>query len=117
METGNITKPRKAPAPTVATLATASTVNTHFDNNQPNSVRRASSALDMKWSSLHRILQTNKWQSYKMQIIQKLSENDKRVNKNFADTEMEISRILTNENYLSFLTFSDKAHFHLPGVP
>ena len=37
VETGNITKSRKAPAPTVATLATASTFETHFNNNQHDS--------------------------------------------------------------------------------
>ena len=80
---------------------------------QHASVRRVSVELDMKWLSLQRILQANKWHSYIMQIIQILSENDKSVRKSFA--EMEILHIRTNENHLSFLTFSDEAHFHLDG--
>ena len=44
---------------TVATLATAHMFKTHFDNNQHDSVSRASLALDMKRSSLHRILQSS----------------------------------------------------------
>ena len=90
LETGNITKHRKAPAPTVATHATALTVKTHYDNNQHDSVRH-----------------------FDLQIIQKLSENDESVRKSFV--EMVISRIRTNKNRLSFLPFSEEAHFHLYG--
>lgn len=113
MNTGNSTTPRKAPAPTVTTPQAATAIDKHFEDYPNESIRRASLALDIKQTSIQRMLKTNKWKPYKMHIVQKLSDNDAMLRKSFA--EMELSRIQTNPNHLSSLTFSDEAHFHLDG--
>ena len=113
LETGSTTTPRKPPQPTVLTTQTIETVEDHFGSHPHDSVRRASLFLDIKKTTLHRALKTSKFHPYKVQNVQMLKQNDKQLRLHFAQDQIE--RISSHPDYLSFVTFSDEAHFHLDG--
>ena len=60
VNTGNSTTPRKAPTPTVCTPEAAAAISEHFEEIQHCSIRRASLALEMKKSSVQKIVWTIK---------------------------------------------------------
>ena len=113
VKAGKCTTLRKAPPPTVFTLEAAAAIKEHFEENQYCSIRRASLALEMKKSSVQKILKSNNWYPYKINIVQKLNEHDRILRKAFA--EADLCRIQSDPSHLSYLTFSDEGHFHLDG--
>ena len=64
-------------------------------------------------SSIQKILKSNNWYPYKINIVQKLNEHDRILRKAFA--EADLCRIQSDPSHLSYLTFSDEGHFHLDG--
>ena len=110
---GSCITPRKAPPATVATPQVAAVITRHFEENQHDSIRKASLVLNMKTTSVHKVLHKEKFHPYKQQILQKLKESDRALRKNFA--QAELCRIQTDSSHLSSMVFSDEAHFHLDG--
>ena len=87
LKTGSSTTPRKAPPPTVLTPVAVERISDYFEVNEYCSIRRASLALEMKKSSVQKVLKLNDWYPYKIQIVQKLNENDRILRKAFAEVE------------------------------
>ena len=57
-------------------------VEQHFEEDPHTSIRRAAHVLDMSRSTVQRILHGLKWHPYKVQIVQRLYEEDFRTVRN-----------------------------------
>ena len=89
---GSCIIPRKAPPTTVATPQVAAVITRHFEENQHDSIRRASLFLNIQTKSVHKVLQKEKKYPYKQQILQKFKESYGALRKNFALAELCIFR-------------------------
>jgi hypothetical protein len=70
-----------------------------FQQNPRKSVRKASQELHIPRSTVHRILKTElKFIAYKLQVVQKLEQNDFHLRNEFANEVLD--RLEVNENYL-----------------
>ena len=67
----------------------------------------------MSRSTIQRILHGLEWHPYKVQIVQRLYEEDFKNRLEFA--QEELMRIHADPTHLAELTWSDEAHFHLDG--
>lgn len=85
----------------------------HFEEDPNTSTRRASNALQVSRRTIQRILHDYGWHPYKVQVVQRLHEEDLENRMEFA--EQELQRIQANPSHLVELTWSDEAHFHLDG--
>jgi transposase len=88
-------------------------VQQSFVNDPKKSTRSAARELNIKHSTVHKILKSLKFRSYKLQILQKITPNDWILRKEFAVTVLD--RLAEDENYLRRIFFSDEATFHLSG--
>ena len=78
------------------------------------STRKLSQALDIKRTSLMRILKGDlKLYPYKIQVCQKLKQEDKAKRIEFCDKFLRL--IQEDETFIEKLIMSDEAHFHLIG--
>lgn len=84
-----------------------------FNNDVHASTRRTALALDMSRTTVWRILKHLKFHPYKVQIVQKLYNEDLASRLDFAATELD--RIRLDPTHLVRILFSDEAHFHLDG--
>ena len=85
-----------------------------FANNPHRSLRNVSRSMGISHESVRRILANERWHPYKMIIVQKLFDSDNGFHLQFAESELK--RQSKSSSHLEFLTFSDKAHFHLDGL-
>ena len=113
MESGSCITPRKAPPTTVATPQAAAVISRHFQRNQHDSIRRAFPFLNIKKTSLYKVIKTEKFHPYKIQVLQQLNQNDRTLRKSFA--QEELYRIRHDSSHLSSMVFSDEAHFQFEG--
>lgn len=104
---------RQGPVPSVSTEETIRRVSDSVLENPRMSLRARSAALGIARSTLHDIMKKKlKFHPYKIQITQKLHENDYQARLTYAE------RMLTTfstETRLQNVFFSDEAHFHLGG--
>lgn len=111
--TGNIMN-KKLPGPTrtVTTPENTERVRAAVIDSPGRSVRKQAQALQMKRTSLRRIIKRElHFHPYKLAIVQQLQPNDYRQRSSFA-LEM-LSLFEVNEDMV--LLMSDEAHFHLNG--
>lgn len=113
LSTGSIQGSVRKREKTISTPENVSRVVEHFHEDPHSSIRRASSSLSLSLSSVQRILKTARWHPYKVQVLQKLHEEDLANRVEFAHDELD--RISGDPNHLKFLIFSDEANFHLDG--
>ncbi len=106
----NVTRKRRR---TSRTEEDITQVERHFEEDPHASTRRAALALNMSKTTIHRILKNLKWHPYKVQVVQKLFDEDKANRLEFARDEL--ARIEADPMHLTLMCFSDEAHFHLDG--
>jgi hypothetical protein len=75
---------------------------------------RSSNQFGLSVGTVYKILKYSKFRPYKLQTVQQLFEEDYVARLAFAHAEL--NRIRDNPEHLSFLVFSDEAHFHLNGA-
>lgn len=93
---------------------TVDAVRHAFRQNPRKSVRKASRELQIPRSTVHKILKKElKFFAYKLQVVQKLEQNDFPLRTEFANNVLD--RLELNENYLKRICFSDEATFHVCG--
>jgi hypothetical protein len=93
---------------------TVDAVRHAFRQNPRKSVRKASRELQIPRSTVHKILKKElKFFAYKLQVVQKLEQNDFPLRTEFANKVLD--RLELNENYLKRICFSDEATFHVCG--
>lgn len=93
---------------------TVDAVRHAFLQNPRKSVRKASRELQIPRSTVHKILKKElKFLAYKLQVVQKLEQNDFPLRTEFANKVLD--RLELNENYLKRICFSDEATFHVCG--
>ena len=114
MENGSVLDSKRSRTHTVRTEESVAAVQQHFTNNPHSSTRRAAIDLTISRTSIQRVLKDLKWYPYKVQVMQKLHEEDLMKRLEFARNEL--TRIEERPSHLTLLTFSDEAHFHLDGV-
>ena len=85
----------------------------YFQEDPNTSTRRASNTLQMSHRTIQRILHDKCWYPYKVQVVQRLHEEDKENCMEFAQLELE--RIRGNPGQLEEFTWSGEAHFNLDG--
>lgn len=88
-------------------------VEEFFTENPTTSIRRASQALGIPRSSLHRIQRKLKLHPYKIQVFQELSDFDMERRLTFAMKMIDM--ILDSTIKTKRIWFSDEAHFWLTG--
>lgn len=113
METGSVQNVKRKRSRSAHSAENSDRVEEHFSENPNSSTRRAVNALGISRRTIQRILKDLKWHPYKIQIVQKITDEDKENRLEFAQDEIE--RISINPNHLPNLLFSDEAHFHLDG--
>lgn len=107
-------KPRMGRPSSARTIESIDSVSDHFNVDPTTSQRRASVALDLSKSTIHRILRQNlQMRPFKIRVLQELSEED------FADRltfcEDMLQRLTIDGTFLNRIMFSDEAHFYLSG--
>jgi hypothetical protein len=84
-----------------------------FTRSPSKSIRRAEAELNVSRSSIQRVLIQEKFFPYKIQLLQKLNEDDPDRRLEFC--EWFLSRYEVDERVLSLIIFSDEAIFQLDG--
>ena len=83
--------------------------------SKPNiSIRRLSVLFSISQTSIHRMLHDFKLHPYKLQMVQKLHENDRHLRMTFCHEE--IARMANDPHHIGNLLHSDEANFHLSGA-
>jgi len=113
-ERGDVRDTKKQRTSTVRTEENVERVLGHFSDNPHTSERRASNTLHLSRSTIKRILKDLKWHPYKVQIVQKLYEEDYASRLFFAQNEL--NRLDNDDARLFRLAFSDEANFHMDGM-
>ena len=113
LTTGSVVAVKRAKSSTARTEENGCRVRQHFADHPTTSIRRAASSLNMGHSTIQRILHDYRWHPYKVQVVQKLHEDDHENRLQFA--HQELARIDADPMHLAELTWSDEAHFHLVG--
>lgn len=113
LTTGSVVTVKRRRSSSARTEENDSRVIEHFEDHPNTSIRRAASSLDMSRSTVQRILHDHHWHPYKVQVVQKLYEEDRENRLQFA--QEELARIDADPMHLAELTWSDEAHFHLDG--
>ena len=109
--TGDIKSPRSRSSRSVENIAI---VRDSVIASPKKSVRRRSQQMDIKKSSVHRILTKDlHMNAYKIQLTQELKPNDHSERRNFAEWVLGMQQV--DENFVSNLMFSDEAHLDLMG--
>lgn len=89
-------------------------IHQSFLNNPRQSTRSAARELNIKHSTLHKVLKrVLHFRSYKLQIVQKITRQDWARRREFAVTMLD--RLETDNNFLNRIFFSDEATFHVSG--
>lgn len=91
----------------------ADEVRDFFSNDPESSIRRASKALVVPLSSIHKILHSSKFKAYKIQVLHELRHDDYAARSNFAHDML--SRLESDSDFLSKIVFTDEATFHISG--
>lgn len=108
-----INRPLPGPSTTAATPERVIQVRQEILRNPRKSVRKIAASTGIKKSTVHMILRKKlKLHPYKMQIVQKLDENDYVLRERYARTALERFR---TPRTLGNVLFSDEAHFHIEG--
>lgn len=103
----------QGPVPSVSTEENMQRVSDSIMQNPRMSLRARSSALGIARSTLHEIIKKKlKFHPYKIQIIQKLNENDYQTRLTYAERMLAT---FSTDTRLRNIFFSDEAHFHLGG--
>lgn len=113
-ETGSVNNRKRRFEFTIRTPQTIQNVIQTVQANPHSSLRRLSLQTGVSVTSVYRILQSQKFHPYKLQIVQQLLPGDL-----VARTEFSQAQILMhaqNQNFYDFLVFSDESHFHLNGA-
>lgn len=113
LETGSVLDSTRKKESTKRTEAAAVLVREHFEEDCHTSQRRAANALNMSRTTIQRILKDLKFHPYKVQVVQRLYDEDMANRLDFADQELR--RIAQDPTHLVRMMFSDEAHFHLDG--
>jgi len=113
-ETGSVKdKKRGGNIKTVANEETNTMVLAHFVASPQSSLRRTSNEIGVSKSAIHRILQQSKWHPYKIQLLQKLNEDDPDRRSEFCYRALEMYH---NDNeFPNTILFTDEANFYLNG--
>lgn len=113
-ENGNVLNRLHNRQATISTQENTNRVSDIISENPRISIPRIASTLEIGKSSAYKIVRKIlKLHPYKIQIVQKLYENDKFNRTNFA---INFLHYLDHENYiLNNIWFSDEAHFYLTG--
>lgn len=112
--TSNLNKANSGRPSTSSTPDNVARVEEFYAENPSVSIRRASQALDIGRSSLHRILKTKlKLYPYKIQVFQELTDYDMERRLEFARRMIDL--ILEKSIKTKRIWFSDEAHFWLTG--
>ena len=113
MTTGSVQDVKRKRSLSSRTDENVQRVAQHFEADPHASTRRAALALAISRRTIQRILQDLRWHPYKVQVVQRLHEEDKENRLQFA--QQELARINADPMHLAELTWSDEAHFHLDG--
>lgn len=113
-ETGTVNnRPRTGRPRTVTTDAKSLDVLQTFVEDPHSSIRKAIVQHDISFSSVQKILKTNKFHPYKLHLVQELSEDDFDRRVEYCDTVMQ--KLDIDENFSNSIVFSDEATFMLNG--
>jgi len=114
-ETGSALKKKPLGAKrTQRTPQNIEAVRTSFEKSPRRSVRKQAAALDLRRTTVCRILHNDlNFQPYKIQIVQELKPTDYMARLEFCKKMME--KINGNPNFIDSLLMSDEAHFHING--
>lgn len=82
-------------------------------NSPTKSLRRASQEFGVSKSTIHDILQQQKWHPYKLQLVQKLTEDDPDRREEMCD--WFIQQCEADDLFLRNILFSDEALFYVNG--
>ena len=113
-ETGSVAdKPRSGRPKTATDEATTVAVLASFSKSPQRSTRRLSKESGVSRTSIRRILSSNKWHPYKIQLHQHLTEDDPDRRVQFA--EWATAELATNPDLPLLVLFSDEANFYVNG--
>lgn len=105
-----INQPRPGPSRTSRTEEIINEVAASVRRNSRLLIRKRAAAFNVTKSTVERVLKRDlKFHPYKIQIVQKINENDHNLSKSFCQTIIERFRTLNT------VFRSDEAHFHLNG--
>ena len=84
-----------------------------FSVSPAKSLRQTSEENEIFKSIIHRVLQANKWHPYKIQLLQKLNEDDPDKKLGFCDWALQ--EYHANRLFPLTILFSDEANFYING--
>jgi transposase len=84
-----------------------------FSVSPTKSLRRTSEEIGISKSVIHRVLQANKWHPYKIQLLQKLNEDDPDRRLEFCDWALQ--QYHADRLFPFTILFSDEANFYING--
>jgi len=114
-ETGSALKKKPPGAQrTQRTPENIEAVRTSFEKSPRRSVRKQAAALDLRRTTVRRILHNDlNFQPYKIQIVQELKPTDYMARLEFCEKMME--KMNGDPTFIDSLLMSDEAHFHING--
>jgi hypothetical protein len=114
LETGSVLR-RKGSSNRAVAPDRVEAIQEAFQCSLRKSIRRASHDLHIPWFTVHDVVhKILRLRAYKIQLVQKLRENDKPVCHTFA---LEMSSWLDGDNeFMKHIFFSDEATFHMSGT-
>jgi hypothetical protein len=111
-ETGSVVdKPRVGRASVGEDIRTG--VIAKFHASPKKSFRQTSTEVGLPKSTMHDILEKEKFHPYKLQILYRLTENDP--DRRLEMCEWFLRQISEDENFLEGVMFSDEANFYVSG--
>ena len=109
-ETGSVHDKQRSGRPSTEDYCTQITVLGAMCNSPTKSLRRASQEFGVTKSTIHDILQQQKWHPYKLQLVQKLTEDDPDRREGMCD--WFIQQCEADDLFLRNILFSDEAIFY-----
>lgn len=112
--TGNVAdRPRSGPPRTATDEETSTMVLTASVKSPKHSTRQLSATTGILRSSVMRILHTNNWHPFKLQLVHNLSEDDPDRRMEFGN--WDLSQYDRDPQFPASVLFTDEAHFYLDG--
>ena len=116
LETGSVLpgkRGRELGVKLIRTQSTEQRVLAAYDKSPQKSLRRGALELGLSKNTIHRILRERKLKPYKIQILQKINDEDKDRRLEFAEEQLEVMTRI--DDYLDLVIFSDECIFCLDG--